>query len=278
MRTLFILFTFFTFTVQGQRILTFDHRFVQSEDKWVAFQKDKDGSYAYGFIYIDAQAGLTFNYEGNFTISEGDIFTPKKMDTNTKIRLEPNQVRVAWIPEHKFPELKIQAIPEWLKYYKSDTASAARLYHWGYMYNGWNECAKALTFLEKAQHINPQYEGLSVELAFSYNCLQQYDKAIVVLQNALETNPTDAYTNKELIYAQVKTGNLDKAAESCKKAIAVCTDTTYNGENCYNLLHSYYEKKNRVHFNLWLTEAKKWTADNAKITQSIQIMETELAK
>ncbi len=279
MKYLFILLTLFTSALQGQSILKFDKRFVQSEDKWVAFQKGKDSTYLYGFIYIDAQAGLTFNYEGNFTISESGIFIPKKLDsTNFKVRLQPNQVRVAFIPENKFGELQIPTIPEWLKYYKTDTASVERLYNWGYMYNGWDECAKALTYLEKAQKINPNFKGLSVELAFSYNCLSQFDKAIWVLRNALETNPTDAYINKELIYAQIKSGQLDKASESCKKAIAVCTDKSYNGENCYNLLHNYYEKKDKANFNLWLPETQKWTASNASMTRSIKTMEDELAK
>ena len=31
------------------------------------------------------------------------------------------------------------------------------------MYNGWNECEKALTFLEKADKIDPNYNGLQTE-------------------------------------------------------------------------------------------------------------------
>ncbi|HMC84918.1 MAG TPA: hypothetical protein VKI61_05305 [Chitinophagaceae bacterium] len=166
-----------------------------------------------------------------------------------KIRLEPNKVLVAFIPENRFAELQIPITPEWLKYYKTDTASVERLYKWGYMYNGWDECAKALTYLEKAKKINPNFKGLEVELAFSYNCLLQFDKAILVLRNALVSNPTDAYINKELIYAQIKSGQLDIASESCKNAISVCKDKTYNAENCYNLLHELYIKKDKENFN-----------------------------
>jgi tetratricopeptide (TPR) repeat protein len=203
----------------------------------------------YGFIYIDAQAGLTLNYEGNFTISDNGIFIPKKIDsTNFKIRLQPNKVRVAFIPENKFEELQVPPIPDWLKYYQTDTNSVQRLYRWGFLYNGWNECTKALTYLERAKKINPEFKGLAVELAFSYNCLEKYDKAILILQNALVSNPADAYINKELIYAELKSGQLDKAAESCKIAIKVCTDKSYNGENCYNLLYSYYLKKDKTNF------------------------------
>ncbi|MEI9958949.1 MAG: hypothetical protein WDM90_22145 [Ferruginibacter sp.] len=218
MKYLFLFITLYSTTLKAQTNLKFDKRFVQSEDKWVAFEKGKDSTYMYGFIYIDAQAGLTLNYEGVFTISANGTFVPKKLDsTNFKIRLQPNQVQVALIPENKFTELQIPATPEWLKAYKTDTNSVARLYRWGYLYNGWDECAKGLTYLERAEKIDPAYKGLSVELAFSYNCLGEFEKAIAVLQDALKTNSTDAYINKELIYAQIKLGQLDKAAESCKK-------------------------------------------------------------
>ena len=77
MKYLSILLIFFACTVQGQTVLKFDKRFVESEDKWVAFQKDKYNAYSYGFIYIDPQAGLTFNQEGNFIISGNGTLFPR---------------------------------------------------------------------------------------------------------------------------------------------------------------------------------------------------------
>lgn len=279
MRYLLFFIVFGLSNLHAQSVLKFNKRFVECEDKWIAFQMNKDSSYNYGFIYIDSQAGLTFDYRGNFKITKNGTYVPNTMDTASfKIRLEPNDVHVAFIPENKFKELKIQAIPDWLHFYKTDTASVERLYHWGYMYNGWNECAKALTYLEKAKKINPKYQGLEVELAFSYNCLGYYNKAIIELQGALEKDSTDAYVNKELIYAQLKSGQLEKASESCKKAIERCKDQSYNGESCYNILHEYYQKNDKTNFNLWLPETKKWTSNNSDITESIKIMENELNK
>lgn len=263
----------------AQTSLKFDKRFVECEDRWVAFQMNEDSTYNFGFIYIDSQAGLTLNHEGHFRITDNGIFIPQKRDsTSIKVRLNPNNVLVALIPENKNDELKIQSEPDWLKYYKTDTASVERLYRWGFMYNGWNECSKALTFLEKAQKINPKFKGLEVELAYSYNCLNQYDKSIEILQEALESNPVDAYVNKEFIYAQIKMGQLDKAAESCKNAIKLCPDKTYNGENCYNLLHNYYLNGDKENFKKWLKETEKWNANNETLTESIKLMNKELMK
>jgi len=277
MKHFFLLAFLFGTKLHAQNLLNFDKRFVESEDRWVAFQKDKDSSYIYGFIYIDAQAGLTLNYEGTFKISPTGQFLPKKLDsTNVKFRLKPNNVLVAFIPESKFQELQIDTIPRWLKFYKADTNSVGRLYRWGFLYNSWDECAKALTYLQRAESMDPNYKGLATELAYSYNCLGQYDKGVPILQTELKNNPKDAYTNKELIYALIKSGQLDQAAVTCKNAIAVCEDKTYNGENCYNLLHEYYLKKDKDNFNLWIGETQKWNAANKNLMKSIEVMKTEL--
>lgn len=132
--------------------------------------------------------------------------------------------------------------------------------------------------MERAQKIDPAYDGLAVELAFSYNCLSQYDKAIAVLQEVLKTNYTDAYLHKELVYAETKSGQLEKAAESCRKAMTVCTDKTYHGEMCYNLLYNYYKLKDKKNFTLWLPDAKKWNAKNKQMMGSITAMEGEMGK
>ena len=280
MKYLLFLLPLFATALKAQNSLQFDHRFVESENKWVAFKsnKDKDTSFSYGFIYIDAQAGLTLDLTGSFTISGDGTFVPKKIENSIKYRLQPNNTKVAIIPASKYGELEIKEYPDWLKNYLGDTTAIEHLYRWGFLYNGYNECVKALTYLERAQQINPKFKGLEVELAFSYNCLGDHDKAIATLENALKDNPTDAYINKELIYAEMKSGQLDKAAESCKKAIAVCTDTKYNGENCYNLLYTFYSKKDKKNFSIWLDEAKKWNAGNTKLLDSVKAMEADINK
>lgn len=262
---------------QAQSTLQFDKRFVESEDHWVAFQQDKDGSYPYGFIYIDEQAGLTLNYEGKFTILPNGAFEPKKLDSaNIKVRLEANNVKVAFIPVEKFTELGITPFPEWLSAYKKDTGSVSRLFKWGYMYNGWEQCEKALGYLQRANDIDPNYKGLRVEIAFSYNCLGNYEKAAAVLADAIRLEPTDAYTNKELIYALIKSDQLDKASEACQKAMEVCKDKQYNGENCYNLLYTYYTKKDKDNFNHWVKQARKWNSKNEKLIASIESMDKSI--
>ena len=189
----------FTFLISifsyGQSNLVFDKKFVQSEDKWVAFPADSTGSYNFGFIYIDSQAGLTFDYTGSFKIDENGKFNLKKkeIEGSMKYRLEPNNVMVAFIPDTKYSELGINQIPDWLKFYKEDENTIDRQFKWGYMYNGWGECEKALEFLNKVYELNPKYEGLKVELAYSHNCLKNYDKAIDYIMESMREEPVTAY-------------------------------------------------------------------------------------
>lgn len=277
------IFTFlillFTITTYSQE-LKFDKRFVQSEDKWVAFPADSSGAYALGFIYIDSQAGLTLDHRGSFRIdSDGKFILEKnKVERSIKYRLEPNNNLVAIIPESKFKELGIEKIPDWLKFYKEDEESISRLYNWGYRYNGWGECEKALEFLEKANTIDPNYKGLRVELAYSYNCLKRYKDAISVLQKVLKNNPTDPYTNKELIYAEAKSGQVEMAKKTCRNAFKVCKEETYHAENAYNILQIYYINKDIPNFDKWLTEANVWFVKNNRFSSLIETMKNDLKK
>ena len=258
--TVFFLTASFCFS---QDKLIFNTKFTQSEDKWVAFEADSIGAHNFGFIYIDAQAGLTFDYVGTFKIDNNGKFIPKnkELEGSMKVRLEPNSILVAIIPESHFAELEISKVPEWLKYYKEGENTIERLYKWGYMYNGWEECSKALEFLEKAKKINPDYKGLRVELGFSYNCLGQSQNAINILKEALKLEPNNAYVYKELLYSQIHNNQLEDAIATYDKIINGIADKTYNAENAFNILGEFYRQKNLEKFNAWI---KKTQIDNDK--------------
>jgi len=277
MRFFLVIPIFFAINLNAQTTLDFNKRYVESEDKWVAFKPGKDSAYAFGFIYIDEHAGLTLNYEGTFKIMPTGEFVSKKLDsTNMKVRLQPNNVLVAFIPETKFKELRITAIPEWLKYYKTDTNSVASLYRRGYVYNGLGECAKALLYLERAERTDPKFKGLAVELSFSYNCLKEYGKAEAILEEAIKT--TDAYVNKEYIYTLTKINKIDKATKQFEKSIKNLSDNQYNAENCYNILQHFFYQKDKGNFNKWYNELSKHPISNKLIRQYADNMKSELDK
>lgn len=251
--TLFIV----TFSL-GQSTLNFDKRFVQSEDKWVAFPADSTNSYPFGFIYIDEEAGLTLDYAGTFRVNEKGKYLVKEKETegSMKVRLEPNQVKVAHIPENILSELSISPIPEWLHHYKQNENSIERQYKWGYQYNGWGECEKALEFLNKAYAQNPNFKGLRVELAYSHNCLKNPNKAIEYLMEILKEDEVNAYVVKELIYSHVSNKNIQEAEKIYLLFDSKIEDKTYQLENAFNILGGYYLKGDKENFHRWLKETK----------------------
>jgi tetratricopeptide (TPR) repeat protein len=277
MKFLIPIFSLIAFNFIAQTNLTFDKRFVECEDNWVTFNEDKDSTYSYGFIYIDEEAGLTFNLEGKFKVKPSYVYeVEKNKEASVKFRLEPNNVKVAVIPASMYKDLQIDSIPDWLKFYKNNLNSAKRLYTWGYMYNGWNECEKGLEFLLKAKSVDPNFDGLAVELAFSYNCLNEFDKALNVLGFAINEEPSNEYINKEYIYTLIKTMEIDRAIVQYNKSIELNIKNTHNAENCFNILGYYYKKRDQKNFKFWEKELKKWPNDNEQITEYVGLMKKDM--
>ena len=235
--------TLFFCNVYAQNGLVFNKRFVECEDKWVAFEKGKDGSYTLGFIYIDEMAGLTLNYESSFTVDGNGRFIRKSAFDSSmgsvKMRLTPNNVKVAIIPNSIFAELKIKETPEWLHFYNSYEDTAKRFQRWGYYYNDFGMSEKALEYLEPGYKLNPEYKGMAVELAFAYNALEKFAKAIPVLQKMIELTPADGYVYKELSYAYLKIGNIEEAEKAALAGIKYYKDNvaTLFSQGKHRFLH-----------------------------------------
>lgn len=276
MKKLLVFLFLFSIPFYGQTYLKFDKKIVESEDHWVAFPADSIGRYPFGFIYIDAQAGLTLDYSGTFKIDGNGKYIAEKIGRSgtQKVRLQPNSLLLAFIPDQKLKELEVDQIPDWLKIYKGDPESIERLYRWGYMYNGYGEIEKALTYLQKAEKIDSNFEGLQTELAYSYNALKKFDKAELALKKALKQNPKDCYSLKELAYTYRHMNKLDKSEMIYNKMKLDCTEKNYIQETAYNLAFRYYELKDRKNFEKWQMETAKWSTKN-QYTQSLDALEKE---
>ena len=283
MKYFLLLFAFITTNFYAQNVLKFDKRNIQCEDKWVAYQMNKDSIYNFGFIYVDNEAGLTLEYEGDFKIDKKSIFkriekTEKQKTASFKYRLQPNNVAIAEIPEEKFKELNITKFPDWLKFYKTDENSIQYLFGRGFLYNGWEEFEKALTYLEKAEKINPNYKGLQTELAFSYNALGKFDLAEIALQKDLKINPKECYTLKELAYTYNHLDKRDKSIETYNRMVSDCSNKAFIQETAYNLAFRYFQLKDKTNFEKWNKEARKWSDKENQFTQNLTQLALELNK
>lgn len=255
MKTFILIISFFiSICCAAQDKLNFNSKPIDCEDKWVVFPSDSSGSYNYGFVYMDNQAGLTFDFAGSFKINSNGKFLISKneAESSMKFRLQPNKSLVAIIPESYFVEFNISKTPDWLNAYQEGENATNRLFRWGFTYNLWNECAKGLTYLEKVKKIDPNYKGLKTEIAFSYNCLNQPQNAINILKEVIKQTPDDAYAYKELLYSQVHNNQLPDAIKTYYKIEKDIIDKTYKSENAFNILCAFYSQNNLKKFNEWI--------------------------
>ncbi|WP_293311196.1 tetratricopeptide repeat protein [Pedobacter sp. UBA5917] len=263
---------------KAQTELQFNHSLINCEDKWVAFPMNNDGTYNFGFIYLDNEAGLTLNVEGTFKIDEkGQFVADKIRNSMVKHRIPPTKVLAALIPSSKFSELQIQETPDWLKAYKTNENDVNRLFRLGFVYNQWDLADKALVYLEKVKTINPKYNGLIFEFAFAYNVLKQYDKAVVLLKQAIIEHPEDCLLHRELVYAQLNI-KLTDAEETYKNAAKWCFESYSKSEMAHNIAYHYYLLKNKQKFNYWADEVAMNSKPEDQYAQKIKLMKAEMDK
>lgn len=261
--------------------LQFNHLITDCLDKWIIFPPSQDSLHFFGFLYLDIQAGFTFQYEGRLKIQDGNIsrVQPPEEANNSeiKLRMSPDDGRkFALLPTSQFEALKIKAIPQWRPAYNYDSTKATTLYQLGFIYNGGQRPDKGLYYLKKARALDPKLKGLATEMAFSYNALKQFDSAEVILEKEILANPGDAYTVKEYIYTATHNGHMQKATDAFNTIVQLKPDFQYAEEALANILHAYFLKKDKENFNEWYQIYHKYSSSNKEIREMIEAMNQQL--
>lgn len=220
------------------------------------------------------------HYEGTFKIDAAGKYIPARaLDySTTKVRLEPHKGVIAIIPDEKFAELGVKAVPDWLAGYKTGENTIERLQRWGYLYNAYNMSGKALIYLEKAYKINPKFAGVEFELGYAYNALGKFDKAVEVLNAAIATSPKECYLYKELSFANIHLQKIDEASKIALKGIEVCDEKPIKAEIAINIAGGYFNKKDLANFNAWAKETRKWTTKGDQLSKYLDDMESKIKK
>ena len=272
----FLLTTTIGFSQKYSNGLKFDKKYYETVDNWVAFPKSEmDSTYIYGFVYIDEQAGFTYQLGNTFNIDKNNTYIPEQIDSTTsvKYRLEPNWKLVAIIPSEKLKELKLPETPDWLKYYKENKDSVSYLKNIGFHYNHVGACELALEHLEKAYKIEPHHEGLEFELAYAYNALEQFEKSIPILINAIENNKKNFYFYRELGFAYKNVGEIEQAEKIYKKGLRISKNKFEKSEMAVNMAQAYLEQKNRIKFDEWAKLTIKYAEKGSRYAQFIDLFE-----
>lgn len=264
------------FSQNNLKELKFDTQYFNAVDSWVAFpKKDTDSTYAYGFIYLDNQAGFTFNFETKFQIKEQQLITIKRDSTVgfMKYRLESNTSLVSVLTDNQISMLNLPKEPEWLSIYKNDSDQVDYLKQEGYFYNHVGACELALKPLLKAYKMDPHFDGLEFELAFAYNHMGQFEKAIPILEKAIENNPKNYYFYKELGYSYLGLNKVEDAEKTYRKGIIKSDNDFEKSEMSVNMAQAYFKLKNKKRFDEWAELTRKYSTKDKRYLEYIDQFE-----
>lgn len=259
----------------AQTELKFDQKIIDCEDRWIAIPAEK--GYAYGFVYLDNSAGLTFFMNGTFSITDHNTFVPIDSE-KTIIRVLVNTAKFALIPKEKFAELKIEGTPRWLAFYRTDDQNVDRLFRLGYVYNRCNETEKALEYLNAVRKIDPKYPDLFYEYETVYRKMQKFGKAEISYYRGLKAAPQRPNWDKSKndIFMLTKAGEMKKAEDIYLFALRNCADEAIKADMAYNIAFQYYKLKNKTKFKRWQNEVNRWIIPFDLYTDKMKMMATKL--
>ncbi len=270
-----ILFLFSKFCFGQNQDLIFTTRYYDGVDKWVAFNKiNDDSNYTVGFLYIDEEAGFTFDYESPFIIRNNKLEKlPKIMDGSIKYRLTEKTAPIAILSEEQIKQLDLPKEPDWLKYYKINENENSYLVKIGYLYNKVGASHNAIGPLLKVYEKEPHFQGLEFELAYAYNATKNFDEAISVLNKAIKNEPKNSLYYRELGFALKNQNKLDDAEKTYLKGIKLSKDKSQKAEMAINMAQSYFIAKNKQKFDEWAKLTKKYSEKSSRFCQYIDYLE-----
>jgi hypothetical protein len=260
-------------TLTKGMFIDFSTRFTQCINHWVAFpRKPTDTKYSYGFIYLDEQAGFTYQVGSYFKIEGSNRFIKlpdedfeKRM--NLKVRIEGNRY-AAILPPKALAQIGLPEKPDWLKSYDDGKNTPYHRMRLGFWLNDLGDSKQALQVLESAYKDDPTTERLELELAYAYNALKQFDKSIAVLSTALKSKPKEALLGNELAYANLHKGNYKEAIELYLQYIPLYPDghMVEKSEMALNLAQAYGGTGNSKEQQQWLEKAKAWAPEGSAVS------------
>jgi len=257
----FLLISSIAFAQSDTTELKFNTKYYNAVDRWIAFpKKEADTTFTLGFIYLDEQAGFTFDYHSRFLETDNGLkILPREFEAGLKSRLSRNTINVAVLSEKQVSELELPNVPEWLEVYKEDSDKVRYLKNIGFHYNAVGASNLALEPLTKAFEIEPHFNGLEFELAYAYNALGQFDKAIPVLESAIENDNENFLFYRELGFSYKNLEQIEKSEKIYRQGIELTKDKAQKGEMAVNMAQSYFQLKDKAKFREW-----------AKLTENIQ--------
>jgi len=245
---------------------SFTTRASDHENRWIALRPQKgEEAYPFGFVYIDPEAGFTFNLEGKLARDAEGKYTrvPIGIEGKGRVMVRLSAQRnppAALLTAEVIEQLGLPETPDWLEYYADRSDSITHRVRWGSHYNHVAACQRALTYLEPVYQEKPDAEGIEFELAYAYNELNRPAEAITVLKQGMARHPDDILLGSELAFAYANAGMPDAAVQLYLKLIPRCgeNDKLRKSEMAANLASLYSRVGDAPNAKKWIDNAKAW--------------------
>lgn len=282
LKLLLLFVTISTFSQNEEIKFTFESKFFEGTDKWVAFPKsDADNTFIYGIIYIDQMAGFTFEYVGDFKIENNKFINlnPEKTRTNSiKQRLQGNTRNVQILTDKQVEKLELGSTSKWIEVYKRNENSEKYKIDIASFYNGVGGSEIALNILKEIYNEKSKDKKLLFELSFAHNALGNFEDSKTVLKNAINQHPDYELYYKELLYAEMNLKNIEQAEQTYTEYIKSSTERIYQVEMAYNLTYTFFAAKNKDKFKEWSSIVNDNADKNSVFAKNIKAMQAELDK
>jgi hypothetical protein len=269
MKYLLILALLCGFGARAQNGLKFDKLLIDCEDKWIALSLGDGTKYAFGYVYLDNSAGLTFNLKGSFTI-ENNIYLPR-LSPDIKNRIEPSEARVSLIPAKRLAELQVEELPADFKYIGKNNKKD-RYLKLAETYKKWkmNKLAERYQDLAAGTYTYFSFDGTN----FTSETISSPREASRI--KVFNGNYTDSYQQE--IFRLTKANKMREAQLTYIDAIRDCEDEFAKAGMAYNIAYQYYTKADVKNFDIWYNEVNRWIVKDNNYTAKLDKMKIMLGK
>jgi hypothetical protein len=272
MKYLLILLLLCAIGAKAQNGLTFDKRLLDCENKWIAISLDSESRYAYGFVYLDYSAGLTFDLYGSFTVDSG-AYKPKIIN-NQRSRITPTEVKVAIIPAERLKELVVEEFPTKYKNYAGNNNTNYRYIKFIQIFNSWKEYNMASKYVLALSETERGFPSYIEEDPTDKNKKIRKTFEITTANFSHYAKKEEAY--KRDIFTLTQANKMEEAEQAYLHALIYCSNEAAKADMAYNITYQYYKNANREKFDFWCKEINRWIIPQDIYTDKIKMMAGKL--
>ena len=245
--------------------LKFNQTIAECENKWVGAETE-DGGVILGFVYVDPNAGFTFEHYGSLD-DAGEGLRAVQSDLAKEARLIQRidqNFPATCLGDVQVAELGLPMAPETMKFYKDERPPGEHHAAWAYHYNHIGASDIALDHVAKAIAAGARSTDLTFEHAFALNVLARFNETIELLEPFVPTGSMTADLIAELAYARLMQGDYQRAIELYTQAIGHDPDkpSSRRWEFARNIAAAYEELGEAKQRDTWLERSEQLRKDS----------------